>query len=122
MDPRGVFKSGRFYVDLDNISRPFLHEECVGQWDLPAPPTSGGGGRSTDANDLAATWDIVYGAGYYRKTVLNAKLCAWGSGESKHGTTLKAEMCQFEEHFNGKLRIKMQGIAKDNYNNVYEIR
>jgi hypothetical protein len=121
MDPRGAFKSGRFYVDLDNISKPFIHEECVGQWDPPAPPKRGGSGRPSDANDLAATWDVVFGAGYYEKTVLNAKLCARGSGQSKHGTTLEAEMCQFEEQFHGKLQIKKRGVARDNNNNVYRI-
>lgn len=121
MDPRGVFKSGSFYVDLDNLSKPFLHEECVGQWDPPAPPKLSGGGRTSGANDLAATWDVVYGAGYYEKTVLNAKVCARGSGKSKHGTTLEAEMCQFEEQSNGKMQIKKRGVARDNNNNVYRI-
>ena len=121
MDPRGVFKSGRFFVDLDNISKPAFHEECVGQWEPPAPPNRGVSGRTSDANDLAATWDVVYGAGYYEKTVLNAKLCARGSGESKHGTTLQAEMCQFEGQFKGKLQIKKRGVARDNKDNVYQI-
>ena len=121
MDPRGAFKSEPFYVDLDNISKPFLHEQCVGHWDPPAPPKGGGSGPTSGASDLAATWDIVYGAGYYEKTVLNAKLCARGSGKSKNGTTLEAEMCQFDEQFKGKLQIKKRGVARDNNNNVYQI-
>jgi hypothetical protein len=121
MDPRGVFKSGRFYVDLDNLSQPFLPEECVGRWDPPAPPKLSGSGRTSDANDMAATWDVVYGAGYYGKTVLNEKVCARGSGKSKHGTTLEAEMCRFEEQSNGKMQIKKRGVARDNNNNVYRI-
>ncbi len=120
MDPRGVFKSGRFYIDLD-ISKPFFHEQCVGQWGPPAPPKHGDSGRTSDANDLAATWDVVYGAGYYEKIVLNAKLCARGSGRSKRGTTLEAEMCQFEEQFKGRLQINNRGVARDNSNNVYRI-
>jgi hypothetical protein len=120
MDPRGAFKAGRFYLDLDDISKPLFHEECAGQWDPPAPPKRGDT-RSSDQNDLAATWDVVYGADYYEKTVLNAKLCARGSGKSKRGTTVEAEMCQFEERLNGKFQIKMRGVAKDNNNNVYRI-
>jgi hypothetical protein len=121
MDPRGAFKSGRFYVDLDNISKPLWHEQCVGQWERPVPPKLGGSGRTSDANELATTWDIVYGAGYYEKTVMNAKLCARGSGKSKNGTTLEAEMCQFEEQLRGKLRITKRGVARDNNDNVYQI-
>jgi hypothetical protein len=53
--------------------------------------------------------------------MLNAKVCARGSGKSKRGTTLEAEMCQFGEQSNGKMQIKMRGVARDNNNNVYRI-
>jgi len=121
MDPRGVFKSGRFYVDLDNASKPFFHEECIGQWNPPTTPRRGAGGNVADPSELAATWNVVYGAGYYGNTVPNAKLCARGSGKSKHGTTVEAEMCQFEEQFNGKLQTKTRGVARDSDNNIYQI-
>jgi len=120
MDPRGAFKSGRFYVDLDNMAKPILHEECVGHWDPPAPPRRGAAGAS-DANSLAVAWDVAYGAGYYQTTVLKAKLCARGSGKSAHGTTLEAEFCQFEEQVNGKRKIAKRGVARDNYENIYRI-
>jgi len=115
MDPRGAFKSGRFYVDLDNIKKPFLHEECTGRWEPAAAPNV----ASTD--NLADAWDVIYGTGYYEKGVLSAKQCARGSGMSKHGTKLEAEMCQFEMEFKGKIRLIARGVAKDNNNNFYRI-
>ena len=121
MDPRGTFKAGRFYVDLDNITKPIFHEECIGQWEpatSPKPSTA----NASDADDLSAVWDVVYGVGYYEKTVQKAKLCARGSGKSKKGTVLQAEMCQFEERAGGKLKIVKKGVAKDNRNNIYQIQ
>jgi len=119
LDVHGVFNSARFSADLDHDKGWVRHEECKGQWEPAGPPKPPAGGNALATNDMTAVWDTVYGEGYYEANFAKFKQCARGSGKSKQGTVLDAEICKLPNEKNGKLSNR--GVARDNNGNIYRL-
>lgn len=87
-------------------------EVCKGSWVFvsKAPPTS------TVPVDLAAQWDVVYGAGYYVAHVLGNKLYARATLTGNAGTTVYVELSN-ENNKPGNTK----GVAQDSHGNVFKV-
>lgn len=83
-------------------------ETCAGAWAPVAP-------GQVD-NDLAPTWDSVFGAGNYVAKVLGSK---W------HGKAIirgdQGSVVQIEFYRDTVVDSPLQGVAKDNNGNIYKV-
>jgi len=76
---------------------------------------------------LAAEWDSVYGAGYYKFKVLDAQLHLRGLATGSKGTVLQVELYENEVRPVPAVKgdhsslIEMHGVAKDSNGNVYKV-
>jgi len=66
-------------------------------------------------NDLAPSWDLVFGAGHCRAVVLGAPQHRRATMIGDRGTTLAMETASFESAGSG------EGVAQDSKGNVYKI-
>jgi hypothetical protein len=119
LDVHGAFDSASFSADLDNDKGWVRHEECRGQWETAGPPKPPADGNALATNDMTAVWDTVYGERYYEANFSKFKRCARGSGKSKQGTILEAEICKLPDEKKGKLTKR--GVARDNKGNIYRL-
>jgi hypothetical protein len=87
-------------------------EVYKGPWAFVSGKPTGG---TTDAVDLAAQWDTVYGSGYYVSHVLGNKLYARATLAGK-GTIMHVELTN-ENNERGHTR----GVAQDNQGNVFKV-
>src|SRR5579871_2945178 len=77
----GALNSGGFSVTLTD------GEVCKGHWSV-VPRPSKSSAPTTDATEMGAVWDTVYGAGFYTAHVLGAKLYARSELTGDRGTKL----------------------------------
>ncbi len=65
---------------------------------------------SDSANDLSATWDQVYGKGFYVARVLGNRQCLTATITGSRSTILSSQYCGADK-----------AIAKDDHGNVYKL-
>ncbi|MBI1754625.1 MAG: hypothetical protein HY014_18600 [Acidobacteria bacterium] len=83
-------------------------ESCSGTWE-PVP-------QNQPASGLAASWDLVYGEGYFTKHVLGAK---W-RGKAKITGNQRSEF-QLEFYRDTTKEAPLLGVAVDAAGNVYKV-
>ena len=93
-------RSGSFSTALQN------GETFHGEWKLNTP----GPANPASPDDLSATWDQVYGVGYYTAKVLGDAQCGSATVTGSKGTTLHMQICGAEK-----------AVAKDSNGNVYKL-
>jgi len=101
-------------------------EVCNGKWELVHPATVAKGATEASdpgANQMAAEWDTVYGAGFYVAHVLGTRYYARTVATGNKGTILNAEIYRpvGNEANQGDVISKIKGVAKDSKGNLYKI-
>ena len=81
-------------------------ESFRGRWTLVAP----GPANPSAADDLSATWDLVYGSGFYLAHVLGNRECGSSTVTGNRGTKLNVQICGQEK-----------AVAKDSKGNIYKL-
>ncbi len=95
-------------------------ETCKGRWTIVRPSQSTKGSASASVQPgMSATWDAVYGPGYYVAHVLGARLYAQSVIPCAHGDSVTAEI--YEPDSAGTTPQPIRGVAKDSQDNIYKL-
>jgi hypothetical protein len=67
---------------------------------------------------MSATWDAVYGSGYYVSHVLGTRLYAQSVIPCAHGDSVAVEIYEADS---GGAPQHIHGVAKDSKENIYKL-
>jgi len=116
----GKFSSG---VSSGNISVVMQDgETCKGRWTIVRPSQSAKGSASTSVQTgMPASWDAVYGSGYYVAHVLGARLYAQSVIPCAQGDSVTVEIYEPDGGGIGGTPQTIRGVAKDSKENIYKL-
>jgi hypothetical protein len=118
----GKFSTG---VKSGNIS-VVMHDgdTCKGRWTIIRPSQSTKGSPTTSVqttNGMHATWDAVYGSGYYVSHDLGTRLYAQSVIPCAHGDSVAVEIYESDGGGSGGASQSIHGVAKDSRENIYKL-